>query len=283
MPGTTNSPPDGEETGAWYRRSFEVPADWAGRAVTLRFGYANYVADVWLNGVWLGYHEGGSTPFAFEAGAELMPGQDNALAVRVHTIPLGTRRDTVPRGLIDWWNYGGLTGSVWLEASAPSHVARADVVTHLDAVEVEVLLSQARRLAGVQGPASDAESDPGALVLPGATAMLRATILAASVDDDNLLDPDPRSLVADITDPLAVVEQEVPAPRPGDVAGTTIALEFGDADPWTPAVPSLYVLRLQLLAGAPPLEARDGRDRDEFWTTFGIRDVAVCARWRCAT
>jgi hypothetical protein len=30
VPGTTNPPPDGEEGGAWYRRSFEVPASWAG-------------------------------------------------------------------------------------------------------------------------------------------------------------------------------------------------------------------------------------------------------------
>lgn len=270
VPGTTNPPPDGEETGAWYRRTFEVPGDWAGRAVTLRFGSANYVADVWLNDSWLGYHEGGATPFAFDVGAHVAPGQPNVLAVRVHTIPLGTRSDTVPWGLIDWWNYGGLTGPVWLEASAPSHVARADVVPHLDAVEVEVLLSHAGRLAGARGTAPQPAAD-----VPGGTATLRATILAASVDDDNLLDPDPRSLVADITDPLAVVEQEVAFPGPGDVAGTTLSIEFGDADTWTPAVPWLYVLRLQLLAGAPPLDAREGRDRDEFWTTFGIRHVSV--------
>ena len=111
--------------------------------------------------------------------------------------------------------------------------------------------------------------------VPAGTAILRATVLAASVDDDNLLDPDPRSLVADITDPLAVVEQEVPFPGPGGVGGATLTIEFGDADLWTPAVPWLYVLRLQLLAGAPPLDAREGRDRDEFWTTFGIRHVSV--------
>ena len=270
VPGTTNPPPDGEEAGAWYRRTFEVPREWAGRAVTLRFGSANYVADVWLNGVWLGYHEGGATPFAFDVGAGVAVGESNLLAVRVHTIPLGTRSDTVPWGLIDWWNYGGLTGSVWLEASAPSHVVRADVVTHLDAVEVEVLLGNAGRLAGSRRAAPE----PGVEV-PGGTATLRATILAASVDDDNQLDPDPRALVADITDPLAVVEQEVPFPASGGVAGTTLTIEFGDADTWTPAVPWLYVLRVQLLAGAPPLDAREGRDRDEFWTTFGIRHVSV--------
>jgi len=270
VPGTTNAPPDGEETGAWYRRSFEVPADWAGRAVTLRFGSANYVTDVWLNGVWLGYHEGGSTPFAFDVGAEVALGQENVLAVRVHTIPLGTRSDTLPWGLIDWWNYGGLTGPVWLEASAAAHVTRADIVTHLDAVEVDVLLSHAARLAGMRSPPPDPELDG-----PRGAATLRATILAASVNDDNVLDPDPRSIVADITDPLAVVEVEVSSPSRGGVAGTSLTFEFGDADLWTPAVPSLYVLRLQLQAGAPPLDAREGRDRDEFWTAFGIRHVAV--------
>jgi beta-glucuronidase len=273
VPGTTNAPPDGRETGAWYRRTFDVPEDWAGRAVTLRFGSANYVADVWLNGAWLGYHEGGSTPFAFDVGSRVLLGQSNVLAVRVHTIALGTRNDTVPWGLIDWWNYGGLTGPVWLEASAPSHIARADVVTHLDAVEVEVLLDHAATLAGARSVPPT--SGPDISDVSGGTATLRATILAASVDDDNLLNPDPRSLVADVTDPLAVVEQEVPFPGSGGVGGTTLTIEFGDADAWTPAVPWLYVLRLQLLAGPAPLDAREGRDRDEFWTTFGIRHVSV--------
>ncbi len=270
VPGTANPPPDGVEGGAWYRRSFEVPSGWAGRAVTLRFGSANYVADVWLNGTWLGYHEGGTTPFAFDAGRALDVGGTNVLAVRVHTIPLGTRSDVVPWGLIDWWNYGGLTGSVWLEASAPSHVVRADVVTHLDSVEVDVLLAHAAVLAG-----SRREGDDPTLVSTDGTATLRATILAATVDDENLLDPDPRSLVADFGDPLAEIEQQVDFPGRGGVGEATISLQFGGADTWSPAVPSLYVLRLQLIAGDAPLDAREGRDRDEFWTTFGIRHVAV--------
>ncbi|MGQ0607732.1 MAG: sugar-binding domain-containing protein [Chloroflexota bacterium] len=273
VPGTTNAPPDGEESGAWYRRSFEVPEDWSGRAVTLRFGSANYVADVWLNGAWIGYHEGGSTPFAFDVGADLEPGETNLLAVRVHTIPLGTRSDTLPWGLIDWWNYGGLTGRVWLEASAGAHVVRADVVTHLDAIDVEVLINNAERLVGSRRPGADAELNDQ--TVPGGAATLRATILAASVNDDNLLNPDSRSLIADATDPLAVVEQEVSLPNRGEVGGSTLAIQFGNADAWTPAVPSLYVLQIQLLAGDSPLDARERRESDEFWTTFGIRHVAV--------
>lgn len=275
VPGTTNAPPDGEESGAWYRRSFDVPDEWAGRAVTLRFGSANYVADVWLNGAWMGYHEGGSTPFAFDVGASLTAGEANLVAVRVHTVPLGTRSDTLPWGLIDWWNYGGLTGPVWLEASAATHVVRADIVTHLDAIDVEVLIRSAEGLLGSRERAPDA--DPDSPSVPGGEATLRATILAASVNDANLIDPDPRSLVADAGDPLAVVEQEMNLPGRGDPGGASLTIQFGDADAWTPAVPSLYVLRVQLSGGDPPLDAREAVNlhRDEFWTTFGIRHVAV--------
>ena len=270
VPGTTNAPPDGEEGGAWYRHAFELPGDWAGRAVTLHFASANYVADVWLNGTWLGYHEGGTTPFAFDVGGAAAVGGSNVLAVRVHTIPLGTRSDVVPWGLIDWWNYGGLTGPVWLEASAASHVVRADVVTHLDAVDVDVLVAHAASLAGSRG-----SSDEPTLVSANGTATLRATILAASVNDENLLDPDPRSLVADFGDPLAEIAQQIEFPGRGGVSEATLSLQFGGADAWSPAVPALYVLRVQLIAGDPPLDAREGRDRDEYWTTFGIRHVAV--------
>ena len=163
VPGTTNPPPDGEERAAWYRHSFAVPRSWDGDAAMIKFGSVNYVADVWLNGTWLGYHEGGSTPFAFEAGDALRPGEENVLAVRVDTIPLGTRSDIVPWGIVDWWNYGGITGSVWMEAPAATHVARADVVPHLDAVDVDVTLWHSARLGG--GDEDEASSSAG-LVCP---------------------------------------------------------------------------------------------------------------------
>ncbi len=253
VPGTLNEPPDGEEGGAWYRRHFEVPADWAGQAVTIRFASANYVADAWLNGTWLGYHEGGSTPFAFAAGETLLPGDENLLAVRVHTIPLGTRSDVVPWGLIDWWNYGGLTGPVWLEAAPVAHVARADVVPHLDALDVNVLVHHAADIA------ADEEPD---------TERIQLAIFPASVDEVNLLDPDPRALVPDLDDPLAILNEQLDLPPAGASTLVPISLVFGEADVWSPARPSLYVLRVQLLGEARAV-------RDELWTTFGVRNVTV--------
>src|SRR4051812_17930557 len=49
----------------WYQRSFSVHRRPGGRAF-LRFGAVDYAAHVYLNGRFVGRHEGGSTPFAFE-------------------------------------------------------------------------------------------------------------------------------------------------------------------------------------------------------------------------
>jgi beta-glucuronidase len=274
VPGTTNPPPAGDEGGAWYRRSFSVPEQWTDRAVTLRFGSANYVADVWLNGTWLGYHEGGGTPFAFDPGASLVVGGENTLAVRVHTVPLGTRQDVVPWGIIDWWNYGGLTGPVWLEAASPLHVPRADVVPHLDAVEVEVLVRHASVLAGA------GDSEAARIPQAGDDVRVVASVLPASVTPDNLLDPDPRSLLEPSPEPIVQVSADVSVPPPGDVTRPSLSIVFGGADTWSPASPALYVLRVTIEpidpdAEEPPEGPGVAPAIDTFWTTFGIRHVAV--------
>src|SRR6185369_7081882 len=68
----------------WYWRSFQAEANPhpAGRYL-LRFNAVDYLADVWLNGVHLGSHEGGETPFVFDATSAIRPGPSNSLSVRV--------------------------------------------------------------------------------------------------------------------------------------------------------------------------------------------------------
>ncbi|HEY6058280.1 MAG TPA: sugar-binding domain-containing protein, partial [Candidatus Limnocylindrales bacterium] len=222
VPGTVNPPPERREIGAWYRRRFVVPADWAGRAATLKFGAVNYVADVWLNGTWLGYHEGGYTPFAFDATPSLVVGGENVLVVRVDNPPWGTRNDIVPWGLADWWNFGGITRPVWLEASAPLHVARADVAPHLDGADVSVVLEN--------------RSDAPAVARP------LVQILPARVSEANLLDPDPRSLVG-VAQPIAGQTLEPIEAGPRAVLRIDATFVLADASLWSPTLPSLYVVR----------------------------------------
>src|SRR5438270_8127005 len=74
VPGTFNPPPDRTETGGYYRLDFLVPNQWSGRYAMLKFGAVRYIADVWLNDHYLGYHEGGDTPFALDATNAILPG-----------------------------------------------------------------------------------------------------------------------------------------------------------------------------------------------------------------
>jgi beta-galactosidase len=246
VPGTLNPPPRSRETDGWYRRLFIAPAGWVGRSVTLKFGAANYVADVWLNGTWLGYHEGGYTPFAFEATGAIRPGASNVVAVRIDNPAWGSRTDIVPWGLADWWNAGGLTRSVWLEASDTVRIARADVTPHLDGADVSLVLENRDQVP--------------ATVLPV------IEVLSAQVTAANLLNPDARSLIASPL-PLAVRlldPVEVPA-----ASRLRVAAEFvvADADLWSPERPALYVLRTRIF-GPEGL-------RDEIDESFGLRQVRV--------
>src|SRR5438309_285941 len=67
VPGSFNPPPDRNTTGGFYRTDFLVPEEWGNTNSLLKFGAVRYIADVWLNGHYLGYHEGGDTPFALDA------------------------------------------------------------------------------------------------------------------------------------------------------------------------------------------------------------------------
>ena len=93
----------------WYQRNFSYQRR-AHVRTFLYFGAANYQARVWLNGVKLGEHQGGFTPFDFEVTGQIVDGE-NSVVVEVDN----TRRaDGVPSTHTDWWNYGGLTRSVQL-------------------------------------------------------------------------------------------------------------------------------------------------------------------------
>ena len=98
------------EGSVWYRRTFAASALAAGERAFVRFGAANYRADVYLNGQKLGAHIGGFTPFSFEVTQWLKPGT-NSLVVRVNN---QRSKDAVPTLNTDWWNYGGLTRAVKL-------------------------------------------------------------------------------------------------------------------------------------------------------------------------
>ncbi|RAP73818.1 glycoside hydrolase family 2 protein [Paenibacillus montanisoli] len=117
------------ENGVYYRRTFELGREWTGKTITLHALAISYVADVWLNGVWIGYHEGGYTPFALDLSAFARYGGMNTLVIRVDNPPWGSRDDIIPATAgTDFFNYTGIIHDLYLTGSAPCHIARVDVV-----------------------------------------------------------------------------------------------------------------------------------------------------------
>lgn len=102
----------------WYERTFLFKKRGDTRTF-LHFGGANYFARVYLNGIKLGEHEGGFTPFDFEVTGVVRDGE-NFVVVEVNN----TRRaDGIPSLNTDWWNYGGIERDVVL-VNAPEEYVR---------------------------------------------------------------------------------------------------------------------------------------------------------------
>jgi hypothetical protein len=67
----------------WYRNEFTAPALSKGQRAWLNFDGINWKADVFLNGEKLGRIEGGFMRGRFDVTGALLPGRQNALAIRV--------------------------------------------------------------------------------------------------------------------------------------------------------------------------------------------------------
>lgn len=118
---------------AWYAKDFYVPKDWSAKAVWLHMEGAMYYAKIWVNGQYLGEHEGGFTHFKFRIDHVLKTGKKNHIAVLVNNTP---GADTSPQGdgtwhlHIDWYHWSGLYRPVYLEAADQVHVSDVTIRTH---------------------------------------------------------------------------------------------------------------------------------------------------------
>ncbi|QVY66121.1 glycoside hydrolase family 2 TIM barrel-domain containing protein [Polaribacter sp. Q13] len=92
---------------AWYRKEFKLPEGWnenSSKKYRLKFDGVYHLAKVYLNGEFIGEHQGGFTPFEFEVAEHLNYGDSNILAVEVNNnFMVGAT-----------WNWGGIIRDVHL-------------------------------------------------------------------------------------------------------------------------------------------------------------------------
>lgn len=133
----------GAENVIWYKRSFKVPEDWAEKNVLLHFGAVDWRAEVYLNGIIIGTHEGGYAPFSFDITPFLEEG-DQDLTVKVWDPsdagpqPRG-KQVNKPEGI--WYTpVTGIWQTVWLEPVSKQSIETIRTTPNIDnntlAVEV---------------------------------------------------------------------------------------------------------------------------------------------------
>lgn len=105
------------EGNVWYQRTFEAEKK-AGRRQYLYFAGVSYETKVWLNGIEIGQHEGGFTPFQFDITEQLKNGV-NDLVVLVNN---ERRPNGIPAMSFDWWNYGGILRDVFFIDRPAVHI-----------------------------------------------------------------------------------------------------------------------------------------------------------------
>ncbi len=161
---------------AWYRRSFSLPEDFRSGRVLIHFDAADQIAEVFLNGVRLGSHTGGYTPFSFEITDVLK--EENVLTVKIvdlsDTSYHSRGKQKIRRGGIWYTPQSGLWQSVWLECVPLDYIENLRITPLYDesAVELTVLTNEPGTCRAKIGEieATFGANEPCRLALPGFTA-----------------------------------------------------------------------------------------------------------------
>ncbi len=107
---------------AWYRKAIFIGNKYARKQVFLKFGAANQLADVYVNGKHVIQHKGGYTAFAVNITKWVNFGESNIIAVRVDN----SFNKDIPPLSADFTFFGGIYRNVWMIFTNPVHIAVTD-------------------------------------------------------------------------------------------------------------------------------------------------------------
>ena len=132
----------GAEQRLWYRRTFEVPPEWASDRVLLHFGAVDWQATVYVNGEKAGEHKGGYTPFSFDV-TDLLGGRStHELVVSVwdptDTWTQARGKQVSDPGGIWYTSVTGIWQTVWLEPVPAQSIESISVVPDREAGAVRI-------------------------------------------------------------------------------------------------------------------------------------------------
>lgn len=118
-----------------YQREVTLPEDFVLDRVILHFGAVDQIAEVWINGRYVGKHVGGYTPFSFDI-TDFLDGPCFDIKVRVkdfsNTSYHQTGKQRIERGGIWYTPQSGIWQTVWLESVPEAHIKRLKLTPLFD-------------------------------------------------------------------------------------------------------------------------------------------------------
>lgn len=236
------------EDGVWYRRKFLVEDDIKDKSIILKCLAINYVADIWINGKYVGNHEGGFTPFAFDVTKYINFNEENTIAIRVDNPAWGSRNDIIPAmSGTDFFNYTGILQDIYLEITSDVNIPRVDVVP-VDingTVNIKVF---------VQNTSSEKRS-----------VKLKADIFEGNTSSEQcLLSP----IAASIKDKKAKLNKYIKENitlEANEVKILNYSVKIEEVKLWGLGMPNLYVLEATITT--------EDKIKDRFSTQFGVRTL----------
>ena len=114
---------------AGYNKKFNIPRDWNGNRIKIRFDGVSSESIIWINGKEVGSHMGGMTAFEFDITDFLMKGE-NSISLKVRNESLADMLGSLTQYAAH--QIGGITRKVTLFAVPDVHISDLRIVTDLD-------------------------------------------------------------------------------------------------------------------------------------------------------
>ena len=132
-----------DEQKLFYRRLFIVPDSFKKKKILLNFGAVDQICEVFLNGILLGKHEGGYTPFSFDITDNLTSGENELLVIAtdnlLHVFPYGKQKKK--RGGMWYTPVSGIWQTVWLESLPEDAIEAVKITQSVSEAKVKIFTS----------------------------------------------------------------------------------------------------------------------------------------------
>ena len=216
----------------WYRKSFTIDRDLAGKRIAINFDGVYMNATVWFNGVKLGTHPYGYSPFSFDLTGNAKFGEENTIVVKVENRLPSSR----------WYSGSGIYRDVALTVTDGVHVGNNGV-----AIKTPSLATQ----------------NGGNVTMNLTTKVANDTKAAANITLKQTVFPKGGKTDAAIGT-VTTASKSIAAGASADVTSTITA-----ASPklWSIKNPNLYTVRTEVLNGGKVLDTYD-TEYGFRWTGF---------------